>query len=82
MTDATAARAALQTAAPSSQPAGEDGFVPVQGMQREQVSATTTVIAAYVIIWAIMTFFVFLTVRKLAALRAAAERLEAALRKG
>ncbi len=83
MTDSVAARALFQAAAPanSAYPGSEEGFRPVQGVEKEQVSAASTVVQAYVIILVIWVAFLFLTVRKLKALSASADRLEAALRK-
>jgi hypothetical protein len=72
----------LQTPSPiASAPAAEDGFVHVQGGEREQVSASTTVVTAYLLIWIIMFVFVFLSVRKMRALSLLADRLAAALTK-
>jgi hypothetical protein len=82
MTDTSSLLFSLQTPSPtvSAAPA-EEGFVHVQGVEREQVSASTTVVTAYLCIWIIMVTFVFLSIRKMRALSLLADRLAAALTK-
>jgi hypothetical protein len=62
--------------------ASEGVFVPVQGPDREQVSASASVVVAYLLIWAIFMLFIFLTWRKLRRLRLLAGRLNESLKAG
>ncbi len=59
----------------------EEGFVPVVG-EPERTSAEGSVIAAYLIMWAIMMFFLWRTLRVQARLSADTSRLIDELSKG
>jgi hypothetical protein len=57
-----------------------DGFVKVEGGASEQVSETTSLVAAYTAIWLILMAFTLVTFKALRLLRAQAQRADAAVR--
>lgn len=68
------------SATPSGSTAVPDGFVKVEGGASEQVSETTSLMAAYSAIWLILMAFILVTFKALRSLRLQADRAGRAVR--
>jgi hypothetical protein len=72
----------VATAAPTAQVPSKSEFVKVEGGEPERTSAEGSVFLAYGLMWGIMVFFLWRTIRGLRVLDTEADNLNRALSKG